>query len=386
MTEPRIDVLIPVYNGAATLQSALASIQRQTVKDIRIIVVDDGSTDATPQLLTALACSDPRIDVVTRPNSGIVDALNVGLARSRAEFVARHDADDLADPDRFADQLAYLEENPTCVAVSSYARHIDAEGKLLPSIASPGSPDLADPTSTPAREPYLMHPFLMARRTVMQGIAGYRHVFLSEDSDLYWRLQEVGGLHNIPKIMGGYRVHSGSLTSSSYVNAKVGALTSQLSAISAARRRSGRTDLDFPAGRLAVYRAASTLEALIEVGGQGLDPKEQAYLRIAVPAKLVEMSNYRLFEFDIEDCRFARNVWRESREMLSRPRRKWLSGFYSKTSVRLARKRRWRAAMVLTPLPLLPKVAAQLLYQVVVPDAFQTKVRERRQRLPIDDD
>ncbi|MGI4798685.1 MAG: glycosyltransferase family 2 protein, partial [Janthinobacterium lividum] len=99
MTKATVDVLIPVYNGASTVESAIGSIQAQTIQDIRIIVVDDGSTDATAFILDRMAKADRRIVPVRRANGGIVDALNAGLAICTADLIARHDADDLAVPD-----------------------------------------------------------------------------------------------------------------------------------------------------------------------------------------------------------------------------------------------------------------------------------------------
>ena len=109
MPDALIDVLIPVFNAAKTIRGAVESIQAQTVSDIRIVVVDDGSRDETPAILSGMAEADPRIEVVTQEaNGGIVDALNTGLSHFRAEFLARHDGDDLADRNRLAKQLAFL--------------------------------------------------------------------------------------------------------------------------------------------------------------------------------------------------------------------------------------------------------------------------------------
>src|ERR1700742_1126690 len=126
--EALVDVLIPVYNGVRYVRSALESIQAQTVSDIRIHVVDDGSTDGTAEVLAEMAAQDPRLRIHTKANGGIVDALNTGLAFCTAEFVARHDADDIAYPDRLERQIAYLRQHPDCVALSGAARHVDQDG------------------------------------------------------------------------------------------------------------------------------------------------------------------------------------------------------------------------------------------------------------------
>src|SRR5689334_14700000 len=95
INKARIDVLIPAYNAETTIESALASIQTQTIQDIRIIVVNDGSTDRTGEILEKLKSKDPRIEVITTVNGGIVDALNHGLQACSADYIARHDADDI---------------------------------------------------------------------------------------------------------------------------------------------------------------------------------------------------------------------------------------------------------------------------------------------------
>src|SRR5437588_541193 len=102
-----IDVLIPAFNSEKTIRASILSILRQTVSEIRVIVIDDGSTDGTGEILAEMTLGDPRLEVIRTENHGIVDALNTGLARCRAEFVARHDADDLSFPDRFTLQIAY---------------------------------------------------------------------------------------------------------------------------------------------------------------------------------------------------------------------------------------------------------------------------------------
>jgi glycosyltransferase involved in cell wall biosynthesis len=203
-----ISVVIPAYNAASTIESALKSIQRQTISNLKIIVVNDGSTDMTREIVQRLAISDARIHLVSQVNGGIVDALNAGLRLCETEYIARHDADDLAVSDRFEKQLLYLESHPDCVAVSGAVRHIYENNYVLRERVSLHSPDLADPTCCPQIEPYLIHPFLMMRRSALDKVGGYRYVFHAEDTYLYWRLQDVGRLYSLPDILGDYRIHS----------------------------------------------------------------------------------------------------------------------------------------------------------------------------------
>ena len=237
VTTPRIDVLIPVFNGASTIQSAIASIQAQTVRDIRIIVVNDGSADQSAAIIAAMAEQDDRIVLIDRVNGGIVNALNDGLAVCTAAFVARHDADDLAMPDRFQRQLNWFATHPKCNAVSGAIIHIDEHGREISPVTIVRSPDESDPTHYPQKEPYLVHPFLMMRREAVQALGGYRHVYHAEDTDLYWRMQEIGEIANMPDLLGYYRVHDQSITGASTLNGRIAAMSSQLSGLSAMRRR-----------------------------------------------------------------------------------------------------------------------------------------------------
>jgi glycosyltransferase involved in cell wall biosynthesis len=304
MPEPTIDVLIPVFNGEQTIISAVQSIQRQSYDNLVIHVIDDGSTDATNGLLVELARTDQRIKVHTQPNGGIVSALNRGLTYCSAPYLARHDADDLADPDRLRIQLDYLETHPECVAVGCAVRHIDSRGAPTGSIGRLPSPDDADPNWAPAREPYIIHPFLLARRDALVQLGGYRHVYNSEDSDLYWRLSTVGRLHNLPAILGNYRIHDQSLTGGSIVNGRLLAVYSQLAAISARRRRAGVVDFVFEKGLLQRLRDAGNIVDMASIAEAMLHQNECRHFRLAVAAKILELTAYRPYELDMFDCKF----------------------------------------------------------------------------------
>src|SRR4026207_76576 len=110
MSPPRVTVLMPVYNGADYLRQGIDSILRQTCRDFELLVVNDGSTDSSREVLRGYG--DPRLIVVENErNLGLVTSLNRGLELARGEFVARMDQDDLALPRRLDKQINFLRKN-----------------------------------------------------------------------------------------------------------------------------------------------------------------------------------------------------------------------------------------------------------------------------------
>jgi glycosyltransferase involved in cell wall biosynthesis len=361
MTEqPTIDVLLPVFNGASTVKQAVESILNQTLPSLRIIIVDDGSTDATPQLLSTLAQQDPRIAILTRKNGGIVEALNAGLEQCTSEFVARQDADDVSDLSRLEVQLAYLLRHPDCVAVSGGVRHIDEAGRSLGTVQLFPSPDRADPSWAPSREPYLSHPFLLMRRTAVRSVGGYRYAHNSEDTDLYWRLLELGRLHNLDFPLGSYRMHGDSVSGGSIVNGRIMAVNSQLVGLSALRRRAGRPDIRFEKKSMVDYRGSPRLASIYELVKAQLDAREATYLRIAAGAKLLELASYRPYELDADDCLFIRDARREWTD-LSVANRDELDRLTAASAARLLGKGLIREAAMLAPPSLYASVFARLV-------------------------
>ena len=322
--QARVDVLIPVYNAASTIESALRSMLTQTLTNLRLIVVDDGSSDATPEILMRIAAMDSRVDVVRTENRGIVDALNLALSLADADLVARHDADDLAYPERLATQVAFLDANPDCVAVGCNAFHINSAGVRLGPITTFKAEVVGDPFYAPSKEPYLMHPFLLARRSALVEMGGYRYVFHAEDTDLYWRLADRGRLSNVLDVLGEYRIHPDSVSAKSILNGRVAAVSSQRAALSERRRRNGLEDLEFPKSALAAFHAAGDLGAIVDVAAAGLTKDESVYLRLATAAKLLELSSYRPYRMTREDRATIRGYLQSHYGALTRTNRIWI--------------------------------------------------------------
>lgn len=376
MPNPMIDVVIPAFNGARTVESAVASIQAQTLRDIRIIVVNDGSTDGTQAVVERLAAADGRIVLINRPNGGIVDALNTGLAACTADIIARHDADDLALPDRFERQFDWLRGHLACSAVAGAVIHIDEAGRELGPEVTPKSPDLADPTTYPQQEPYLIHPFLMMRRAAVEAVGGYRYVFHSEDTDLYWRLQEMGQLTNLPELFGYYRIHGQSVTSTSTLNGRISAMSSQLAGLSAMRRRSGRPDIAFPRSALDEYKQSSTLKGIVRLGSRGLDADEAVRLAASTSAKLLELTGYRPYELDGEDCSFIRASIMQALPSMTPANRGLCVRMLSGTAARLAAQGHIAASVRISPVRLYPVVAARFALRTLLPNSFRVAMRK----------
>jgi hypothetical protein len=360
MAPAGIDIIIPVYNSATTLEASLQSIAEQSDSDFRVIAVDDGSTDGTAGILAGWAARDRRFEVITKANGGIVDALNLALAAVTAPLVARMDGDDLCDPSRLAVQRAYLEAHSDCVALGCQVRHIDEHGALIEGLPQPGSPELADAEWVPAREPYIIHPFLMARSDALKAIGGYRNVPNSEDSDLFWRLAEHGRLYNLPDVLGRYRMHLTSISGSSVLNGRVMSVGSQLGALSARRRHAGKADLVFEPGLITGLKQAATLEGMCALVADRLATEELAHFKLSVAIKLLELTAYRPYELEIGDCQFVRSSLHATASIGAENRRH-VTWHIVEAGRRLLLARRLREFVSLVPLRLYPRTIGKIL-------------------------
>src|SRR5262245_54949141 len=126
---------MPVRDGAAWLSESVASIQAQDFPSFELLIIDDGSTDATPALLAAFAAADPRIRVFHQPAQGTVAALNAAIAEARAPYLARLDADDRARANRLGRQVAFMEAHPEIGLVGTWAEVIDGAGNAIGRLA-----------------------------------------------------------------------------------------------------------------------------------------------------------------------------------------------------------------------------------------------------------
>jgi glycosyltransferase involved in cell wall biosynthesis len=128
---PAVSVIVPTYNCGRWLRASLDSLFAQTDRDFEVIVVDDGSTDDTPAVLAEYA---DRVAVVQGAHEGLAAARNLGLARATGEWIAFHDADDVAVPDRIAWSRAFLGEHPVFDAVFGNGRRMETDDPTAPNV------------------------------------------------------------------------------------------------------------------------------------------------------------------------------------------------------------------------------------------------------------
>jgi glycosyltransferase involved in cell wall biosynthesis len=209
---PTISLVMSVYNAGRFLRPAMDSVLAQTFGDVEYIVIDDGSSDGSPQVLRDYAARDPRVRLTLRENKGLTLTLNEGLAQARGEFVARMDCDDVSLPDRFEKQLAYLRADPRRVCAGGHFELIDEKGRLLTRLRPP-SEDEAIQKLLLAGHTAICHPAAMMRREAVMRVGGYDPYFkTTQDLDLWLRLGEVGRLGNVPEVVLKFRQHGGSVS------------------------------------------------------------------------------------------------------------------------------------------------------------------------------
>jgi glycosyltransferase involved in cell wall biosynthesis len=206
----RVSVLLPCRNAAAHLDRAAASLSRQTLTDIEIIAVDDGSTDETPAKLHDWAAHDDRVRVILAGRRGLVGALNVAAAAASADLLARMDADDIAHPERLRLQVELMDAVPGLAATGTRVRYFP---RRLVRDGARRYERWLNHVVEPARiardifvECPIPHPTLMIRRSAFDAAGGYRDEGWPEDYDLILRLWRAGlRLGKVPRVLLAWR-------------------------------------------------------------------------------------------------------------------------------------------------------------------------------------
>lgn len=210
---PEVSVVVSVYNDERFLAQALGSILSQTGITLELIVVNDGSTDQSLQIIEELAVADARLRVINQPNSGLTAALIRGCAEARGKYIARQDADDISSPERLTRQHSLLESNASLSFVSCWSNVIGLRNEIVMTHKRPSGPKAAKDLFVAGREGPPGHGSVMFRRSSYEKVGGYRPEFyFAQDNDLWFRLIEVGDLDYVPEVLYSYRISPDSIS------------------------------------------------------------------------------------------------------------------------------------------------------------------------------
>lgn len=215
--EPRISILLPVFNAESTLPDCLDSLLSQTYKEFEIIAVDDGSTDSTADILLEYGRKDDRLNIINSEHSGIVLTLQTAYKYSVAPYVARMDADDVSLETRLEKQVAFLDEHSDIAVAGTL---VDS----VPGITLGGGyqeyfrwiNSLVQPEDIAMNifvESPLAHPTVMFRRQPYQKVGGYQDHRWPEDYGLWLRMHLAGyRFAKVPEVLVYWRDHAGRIS------------------------------------------------------------------------------------------------------------------------------------------------------------------------------
>jgi glycosyltransferase involved in cell wall biosynthesis len=213
---PRVSIILPTYNGGRFIGQAIESVLKQSFEDFELLVIDDGSTDETPEIIYHFSERDPRIIYLNNDkNLGIQKSLNRGMREAKGEYIARIDDDDVwIDKDKLRKQVDFLDAHLDHVLVGTGAVIVNEKGKELFRYFNPE-------TDTEIREKILgkicfTHPTVMFKKDATIKVNGYdenEKIRDREDYDLWLKLGIIGKLANLRIIGVKKMLRSGSITS-----------------------------------------------------------------------------------------------------------------------------------------------------------------------------
>jgi glycosyltransferase involved in cell wall biosynthesis len=207
---PRVTVFVPAYDRARYIADTVRSVLAQTFADFELLVVDDGSTDRTAEIVAGF--EDPRVRLERNgANRGIPYTRNRGLELARGAYLAVLDSDDLMLPGRLAAQVAFLDRHPGHLAIGAWSRMVDAQGRALRGVKR-------QPVADADVQAHLLFRCCINNRTLMARTAAWRaHAYRAEfprcqDYDLLVRAAPHGALANLPRVLVLGRQHPGRYT------------------------------------------------------------------------------------------------------------------------------------------------------------------------------
>jgi glycosyltransferase involved in cell wall biosynthesis len=210
MKNPKVTVLMSVYNGEKYLQEAIDSILGQTFKDFEFLIINDGSTDNTAEILESY--NNPRIKIINNEkNIGLTKSLNKGLKLARGEYIARQDADDISLSTRFKEELKFFEKNSNVALVGTDYFLINEKDEIIHTVN-------CFIENSKLKEKLLEgnqfgHGSIMFKKECVEKVGMYREEFkFAQDFDFTLRISEEFDVANIPKSLYKWRINIDSVS------------------------------------------------------------------------------------------------------------------------------------------------------------------------------
>ena len=234
MSEPLISVVMPVHNGLPFLHESIRSILNQTFRQFEFVILEDDSDDGSFDALREWEGKDNRIRVHrSLQRLGLAASSNAVVAKSRAQLIARMDADDLCEPDRLERQWAVLRDHPSIAAIGTLSDGVDASGKSV-------RPRDRWRIVRRSNSPPFPHGSVMMRRSVFDTVGGYDlDSDGREDQDLFRRMAQHGSVVTLPDVLYHYRYHLQSSSVAGEVNSNGNRSVSSLYSLGAMRLWAG---------------------------------------------------------------------------------------------------------------------------------------------------
>lgn len=219
MENPEVTVLMSVYNGEKYLREAVDSILNQTFEDFEFLIINDGSTDRTADILQSH--DDPRIKIINnKKNIGLTKSLNKGLHLSKGEYIARMDADDVSMPERLEKEIAFLETHRDYAVVGTFVKIVNDNSGGIQLLDRP----IEDVQIREffRRDNCIAHGSAMIRKTCLEDVGPYdESIVRAQDYDLWLRLSDKYSLANIPEYLYVWRKHNENIEAKHIVEQKI---------------------------------------------------------------------------------------------------------------------------------------------------------------------
>jgi len=209
-----VSVVMTVYNGERFLAEAVESVLNQSLSELELIVVDDGSTDSSPQILDAYARRDARVKVFRQDHRGVSAAANAGMRQATYDLIARSDSDDRMLPHRLERQVAFLKLHPEVDVACSPCYFINTAGKRIGASSCRVDLERGKRELKPAYFVNLTQSTVLMKKDAFFKVGGYREdIDFAEDRDLWGRLVTAGyTIACQQEFLAEYRLHSGAMT------------------------------------------------------------------------------------------------------------------------------------------------------------------------------